>query len=408
MQTTDNRLPQVIDTVKRAVSIIGLLILFASCAGPTGSLQYREFNEHLERWRAHGITNYRMRVQSNCHCDSEYWRPKIVDVRDGLVHSAWYEDDGTSAPADTVQSIDSLLSILKKGVMGERGHNLVGVYYNAEYGYPGVVAFDTEGMTDAYFDYHVKLLMIMEEDAGVRVLGAEYNAPLEIARTMVSIPGGTFRMGDLSGEEYDNGLPVHTVTVPSFRLGRYEVTFDQWEACLADGGCNGYRPHDWALGGNRPIAGSWSDARSFIDWLNRKIGGNYRLPTEAEWEYAARAGSDAKFSWGNDVGNNRANCDSCGSQWDGGLAAPVGSSPANAWGLHDMHGNVSEWVQDCWNDSYEGAPTDGSAWESGDCSQRVVRGGNWLKSPWYMRSAHRDATFGSYQGYYGFRLARDE
>ena len=407
MQSTDNRLPQLIDTVKWVVSIIGLLILFASCAGPTGSLQYREFNEHLERWRAHGITNYRMRVQVNCFCDEVYLRPKIVDVRDGLVHSAWYEDDGTSAPADTVQSIDSLLSIIKEGVMGESGRNLVGVYYNAEYGYPGVVVFDSEIMTDAYFDYQVKLLMIME-DAGVRVLGTEYNAPLEIARTMVSIPAGAFRMGDLSGEASVSEKPVHTVTVPAFRLGKYEVTFDQWEACLADGGCNGYRPHGWALGGNRPVGGvSWYDARSFIDWLNGKTGGNYRLPTEAEWEYAARAGSDTKFSWGNDVGNNRANCDSCGSQWDNASPAPAGSFPPNAWGLYDMHGNVSEWVQDCWNDNYEGAPTDGSAWESGDCSKSVVRGGNMINSPWYMRSAARYANYSPYQ-YYGFRLARDE
>ena len=406
MQTTDNRLPQVIDTVKRAVSVMGLLFVFASCAGPRDSLQYDEFNKHLDRWRAHGITNYRMRVQKYCfRCGQRF---KIVDVRDGLVHSAVHEDDGTPVSVDTVQSIDSLFNSIKESVMGGSMYYLARVHYNAEYGYPGVVAFDNKGMTDVSFGYGIKLLMIMEEDAYVSL----YETPEEIARTMyggmVSVPAGTFRMGDLNGDGYDDEKPVHTVTVPAFRLGKYEVTFDQWEACLADGGCNGYSPHGWYLGGNRSVRGlSWYDARSFIDWLNRKTGGNYRLPTEAEWEYAARAGSDTKFSWGNDVGNNQANCDSCGSQWDNGRTAPAGSFPANAWGLHDMHGNVWEWVQDCWNDSYEGAPTDGSAWESGDCSQRVVRGGDISASPWYMRSAYRSATDRSSRQR-GFRLARDE
>ena len=162
--------------------------------------------------------------------------------------------------------------------------------------------------------------------------------------------------------------------------------------------------------GDRPIINvSWDDVQSFIDWLNRKTGGNYRLPTEAEWEYAARAGSSTKYSWGNDIGSNRANCQNihCGDSWE--FTAPVGSFPANAWGLHDMHGNVNEWVQDCRNYDYEGAPTDGSAWTSGDCSQRVIRGGSWDSSAWFLRSAHRGwdgRTFHIFS--IGFRLAQDE
>ena len=226
---------------------------------------------------------------------------------------------------------------------------------------------------------------------------------------MVSIPGGSFRMGDLSGEGSDDEKPVRTVTVPAFKLGKYEVTFAQWDACLADGGCNGYSPHDFGWGrDDRPVIDiSWDAVQSFIDWLNTVTGGNYRLPSEAEWEYAARAGSTTEYSWGDDIGNNRANCDGCGSQWDNDRTAPVGSFPANAWGLHDMHGNVAEWVQDCPNDSYEGAPTDGSAWTSGDCDWRVLRGGIWHSKPWTLRSATRNWKdhWDSYD-VLGFRLAQ--
>ena len=234
----------------------------------------------------------------------------------------------------------------------------------------------------------------------------------ELAGEMVSIPAGTFRMGDLSGAGWDYEKPVRSVTVPAFKLGKYEVTYAQWDACVADGGCNGYTPGDGGWGsGNRPVSNvSWDDAQSFIRWLNSKTGGNYRLPTEAEWEYAARSGSTTEYSWGDDLGSNRANCDNdyCGDSWD--YTAPVGSFPANPWGLHDMHGNVWEWAQDCWNDSYEGAPTDGSAWTSGDCSQRVFRGGAWGYSAGGLRSADRFGGVRTGRFHYGngFRLAQDE
>ncbi len=240
----------------------------------------------------------------------------------------------------------------------------------------------------------------------------------ELVGDMVSIPGGSFRMGDLSGEGHDDENPVHTVTVPAFKLGRHEVTFAQWDACVADGGCKvyssddkGYSPDDegWDRGDRPVINVTWDDVQSFIDWLNGKTGGNYRLPSEAEWEYAARAGSTTEYSWGDDIGNNRANCDGCGSQWDDDRTAPVGSFPANAWGLHDMHGNVLEWVQDCWNDSYNGAPTDGSAWTSGECSRRVIRGGSWYNFPWVLRSANRFWVGRSNRNLpIGFRLAQDQ
>ena len=231
----------------------------------------------------------------------------------------------------------------------------------------------------------------------------------KFAGEMVSIPGGTFRMGDLSGVgDYDE-KPVHVVTVKPFRLGKYEVTFAQWDACVADGGCGGYTPDDWVYGrGDRPVMNvSWYDAQSFISWLNGRTGGNFRLPTEAEWEYAARAGSATEYSSGDDIGSNRANCDGCGSRWDDDRTAPVDRFPDIAGELHDMHDNVMEWVQDCWNGSYAGAPTDGGAWESGDCSRRVVRGFGGVVIVG-KRPSERHTDFPEARSILlGFRLAKD-
>ena len=148
---------------------------------------------------------------------------------------------------------------------------------------------------------------------------------------------------------------------------------------------------------------------AYVRWLSGQTGERYRLPSEAEWEYAARAGSVTAYSWGNEIGRNRAKCDFCGSQWDNRAAAvPVGSFGPNGWGLHDMHGNVVEWVQDCWNESYRGAPADGSAWESGDCSLRVYRGGHSAHLlPSDVRSANRNRVTTTFRYYrVGFRVAR--
>ena len=144
-------------------------------------------------------------------------------------------------------------------------------------------------------------------------------------------------------EGRDNKLPVQSVTVPAFRLRKYEVTFARWNACVADGGCNGYRPYGSSRGGSLPVSGaSWSDIQSFIDLLNDKTGANYRLPTETEWEYAARAYSVSKYNWVDYIGSNRENCDNddCGDSWS--YTAAAGGFPANAWGLHGIHGNVGE------------------------------------------------------------------
>ena len=226
---------------------------------------------------------------------------------------------------------------------------------------------------------------------------------------MVVIPAGSFRMGCVSGVEcYAREKPVHQVTISqALAVGKYEVTFAEWDACVSADGC-AHRPDDlWGRGRHPVMRVSWDDAQSYVRWLSSQTGATYRLLSESEWEYAARAGTGTAYSWGNQIGSGRANCDGCGSQWDDRQTAPVGSFSPNAWGLYDMHGNVYEWVQDCWNGTYNGAPPNGGAWQQGDCSRRVLRGGSWYGDPRSLRSASRGGGSADYRsGSFGFRVAR--
>ncbi|RMD67692.1 MAG: formylglycine-generating enzyme family protein [Gammaproteobacteria bacterium] len=228
---------------------------------------------------------------------------------------------------------------------------------------------------------------------------------------MVVIPSGKFPMGSPPDEEgrYDDEGPQHEVTIArSFAMGKYEVTFEEYDRfCEATG--RG-KPDDEGKGrGNYPVINvSWKDAKAYAKWLSEQTGKTYRLPSEAEWEYAARAGTTTRYWWGDEVGKGHANCNGCGSQWDNKWTAPVGSFPPNPWGLYDTAGNVWEWVEDCWHGSYAGAPLDGSAWVSRSCSRRVVRGGSWYDFPRYVRSAYRYGyTPADRFNFIGFRLARD-
>ena len=205
--------------------------------------------------------------------------------------------------------------------------------------------------------------------------------------------------------------PPHLVTISQpFAIGQFEVTFDEWDACAADGGCNGYKPSDEGWGrGRRPVINvSWDDAGAYAAWLSKKTRKPYRLLSESEYEYAARAGTQTAYPWGNAVGTNKADCHSCGSAWDARQTAPVGSFAPNRFGLYDMAGNVREWTQDCYHDSYSGAPADGTAWTEGaNCYDRVVRGGSWLLAPAFLRSASRYWFTADYRlRYLGFRVAR--
>ena len=237
---------------------------------------------------------------------------------------------------------------------------------------------------------------------------------------MVVVPPGEFMMGSPESEAGRGGNegPVHGVRIGHpFAVGVYEVTFAEWDACVSGGGCGGYRPVDAGWGrGNRPVIGmSWEDAKAYVRWLSRKTGEEYRLLSESEWEYVARAGTRTPFHTGETISTGQANyngkVDSYGNYVEGGLfrreTVAVGSFEANGYGLHDVHGNVREWVEDCWNDSYRGAPADGSAWESGDCGLRVLRGGSSFNDPWHLRSANRDWNLsGSRLDSAGFRIAR--
>ena len=224
---------------------------------------------------------------------------------------------------------------------------------------------------------------------------------------MVVVPSGSFEMGSPdseSGRYHDEG-PVHRVEFGRpFAVGVYEVTFGEWEACVSGGGCGGYRPDAEGWGrGKRPVINvSWEDAKGYVRWLSRETSKEYRLLSESEWEYVARAGTRGQYHFGSGISPSQANYGR-----NEGRTVPVGSYSANAWGLHDVHGNVWEWVEDCWNKSYRGAPNDGSAWESGDCTDRVLRGGSWDVEPRSLRSALRERFYAGYRSsFFGFRVAR--
>jgi formylglycine-generating enzyme required for sulfatase activity len=202
---------------------------------------------------------------------------------------------------------------------------------------------------------------------------------------MVVVRSGKFMMGE-GGDRHE------VIIAKPFAVSRFAVTFDQWDACVEGGGCDNYRPSDatWGRGTRPVIYVNWYDAQQYVDWLNRMVGAKtYRLLSEAEFEYVARAGSTTRYPWGDDIGENNANCARCGSEWDN--TAPVGSFKANDFGLYDMQGNVWQWVEDCWHDDYKGAPNNGTPWKTA-CSvgdHPVVRGGSWSSDPVNLRSAFR-------------------
>lgn len=225
---------------------------------------------------------------------------------------------------------------------------------------------------------------------------------------VVLIPAGTMTMG--STDVFAFEAPVHEVTIAKpFYIGRREVTFDEWDACLIDGGCQ-YRPEDHGQGRRmRPASNlDWNDAKSYVAWLSRKTGKTYRLPSEAEWEYAARAGTKTTYYWGNTLEKDRANCAGCDTTPLKQTIA-TGTYPPNAFGLLDMAGNAAEWVEDCWADDYKAAPKDGSAFTKPNCHERVLRGGSFNNDPRFVRTAARfkyDFDVRYYAN--GFRVVREK
>jgi formylglycine-generating enzyme required for sulfatase activity len=243
---------------------------------------------------------------------------------------------------------------------------------------------------------------------------------------MVVIPAGEFTMGSPASEQgrSDAEQPQHRVVFAKpLAVARFDVTFDDWDACVAYGDCA--RAPDVGFGrGRQPVINvNWFQAQQYAAWLSRMTGKPYRLLSEAEFEYAARAGTLTAYPWGDDVAKPtvvrppnihakrprivHANCAGCGSKWDNRQPSPVGSFAPNGFGLYDMHGNVLQWVEDCLHGDYEGAPRDGSAWTAGDCARRIMRGGSYNTKPWTLRSASRFAFPAASNRYWiGFRVRR--
>ena len=232
---------------------------------------------------------------------------------------------------------------------------------------------------------------------------------------MVVVPAGQFTMGSPEDQGEDDERPQHEVTIPTqFAVSKFEVTFDDWDACVAYGDCDPSVSDNGWVRGERPVINvTWADAQHYVAWLSRMTGKNYRLLSEAEWEYVVRAGSATTYPWGDKLSDEIAEsgiyCGGCGSQPDRTQTITVGSFKPNAFGVYDMLGNVSEWVEDVSHYDYDGAPTDGSAWVTGDePDSRVLRGGSYyLNDPKHLRPAWRSSAYpDTVSSGYGFRIAR--
>jgi formylglycine-generating enzyme required for sulfatase activity/uncharacterized caspase-like protein len=235
---------------------------------------------------------------------------------------------------------------------------------------------------------------------------------------MVVVPPGSFTMGSPAGEDgrsSEEGPPYRVTFAKPFAVGEFAVTFDEWDACVTAGGCNGYRPaDDFRHRGRYPVVNvSWDDAKAFTAWLSKTTGKTYRLLSEAEREYATRGGANTPFWFGSSISTTEANYDG-GSSYGGGAKGeyrghtlPVDMFDPNPFGLYQMHGNVYDWVEDCWSATYQGAPTDGSARTAQSCARHVLRGGSWFDPPVMLRAAHRAGFYPGYRsGWIGFRVAR--
>jgi formylglycine-generating enzyme required for sulfatase activity len=224
---------------------------------------------------------------------------------------------------------------------------------------------------------------------------------------MVAVPAGSFAMG--SNTDDPSEKPVHHVSIgAAFAIGKYPVTVEQWNACVAANACQKLTPESNSNKAAPARDLSWDDAQQYVKWLSKTTGKPYRLPTEAEWEYADRAGTTTAYWWGEQMRKGNANCKDCGDPWHKEGPENVGSFAANPLGLHDMNGGVWEWTADCWHNNYQGAPVDGHAWDNPGCEMRVIRGGSWREGGDYMLSATRFKYSASVrQSQDGFRVVKD-
>jgi formylglycine-generating enzyme required for sulfatase activity len=276
----------------------------------------------------------------------------------------------------------------------------------------GLVAFINQDLLKEQYQWRVAMgasaLTSEQERDKTAKPGSDFNECTNGCPTMIVIPGGRFTMGspDTDEDRKKNEGPQHEVTFSKpFAVGKTDVTFAQWDMCAAARACPKLSDSGWGRDDRPVIQVTWEEAKGYVTWLKRMTGKEYRLLSEAEWEYAARAGTTSIYPWGDEFGKGNANCNGCGGEWE--KTSRVGSFKPNAFGLYDMHGNVWQWVEDCYHESYQGAPTDGSAWIK-DCwgPSHVFRGGSWLAVPQSARSASRMRMSDVRANDIGFRVAR--
>ena len=275
---------------------------------------------------------------------------------------------------------------------------------------PRTVAQEVVGQDRWRMAMEPALLSAEQEKAQAAKPGSDFKECTNGCPVMIVVPAGKFIMGSPESEpdRIASEGPPHEVTITKpFAVSKFEVTFEEWDACVAAGACPRVPDH-WGRGTMPVINVSWNDAKQYVGWLSQLTGADYRLLTEAEWEYAARAGAKTRYSWGDQPSAGDANCDGCGSKWDLQQTSPVGSFKPNEFGLYDMHGNVWEWVEDSWHENYDVAPTDGSAWlRGGDPNYRIVRGGSWRNESEHVRAAARFQRNANVRfDTLGFRVAR--
>jgi formylglycine-generating enzyme required for sulfatase activity len=247
-----------------------------------------------------------------------------------------------------------------------------------------------------------------EAPAPVEPLGL-YRDPLKGGKgpVMVKLPSGTFQMGSKNTLPYHDERPQHEVTLNSFSIGKFEVTFEEYDWFATATGHPLPNDEGWGRGKRPVINVSWYDAEDYTKWLTEQTGYQYRLASEREWEYAAAAGQETTYWWGYKLETNQANCGVCGSQWDGVQTAPVGSFAPNPFGVHDTIGNVMEWVLDCFHANYRDAPPTGQIWEGGDCSKRTVRSSSFKSYENTLRTTKRyKYTPNTRINILGFRVVR--
>ena len=367
--------------------------------------QHTEYGEAERRWASAGRPNSLL-LRSPTLDVAEYWmasRPAAApeptkEIREFLVASRQATRSARRLRRIAQSSIFSLMMVVIVGLVGI----IKQVFLKAQWNYWTV--------TYPYMRAQVRPYVLTAAKEQALKPGDSFKECAQDCPEMIVVQKGSFMMGFLPTKNQ------HKVTIAQpFAVAKYQLIFADWDACVAGGGCNGYKPVDqgWGRGQQPVINVNWHDAQTYVAWLSEVTGKTYRLLTEAEYEYVARAGTTTTYPWGNDIklnGQAMADCNGCGSKWDNQQTAPVGSFSANKFGLYDMIGSVFEWTEDCLHKNYDGAPPDGSAWRAangGQCTNRILRGGSWGSSPDDLRSANRfSLTTDSRLIDNGFRVGR--